>query len=96
MQIHGRSGIRANDLKGPHIGLTNAWPMSLLVQAQTSEDDAEILECLDLVLNSSRLGLVHESIDVNILGYYTRPWFACKLMLLDSSFPKKTAANYGA
>ncbi|KAI1117972.1 hypothetical protein F5Y14DRAFT_292133 [Nemania sp. NC0429] len=61
---------------GPHIGLMNAWPMSLLNQARTSDDDDEITECLDLVLRSSRLGLIHESVDVNMLGSYTRSWFA--------------------
>lgn len=50
--------------------------MSLLIQAQTSEDDDEIQECLGLVLNSSRLGLVHESVDVNHVRRYTRSWFA--------------------
>ncbi|KAK5634176.1 hypothetical protein RRF57_009890 [Xylaria bambusicola] len=57
---------------GPHIGLLNAWPMSLLVQARTSESDEEIAECLDLVLRSSKLGLIHESVDVNIMSSYTR------------------------
>ncbi|KAJ2971279.1 hypothetical protein NUW58_g9461 [Xylaria curta] len=61
---------------GPHIGLQNAWPMSLLVQARTSDKDEEITECIDLVLRSSKLGLIHESVDVNILGSYTRSWFA--------------------
>ncbi|KAI1322916.1 glycoside hydrolase family 125 protein [Xylariaceae sp. FL0255] len=61
---------------GPHIGLRNAWPMSLLVQAQTSDDDTEIMECLDFVLRSSKLGLVHESVDVNVISTYTRSWFA--------------------
>ncbi|KAK0672759.1 hypothetical protein QBC41DRAFT_267927 [Cercophora samala] len=61
---------------GPHIGLQNAWPMSLLVQARTSGDDEEIKECLGLVLRGSRLGLVHESVDVNWVTSYTRSWFA--------------------
>ncbi|KAM0273571.1 hypothetical protein ACHAQH_008269 [Verticillium albo-atrum] len=61
---------------GPHIGLSNAWPMSLLIQAQTSEDDAEITKSLDLVLKSAKMGLVHESIDVNYITSYTRSWFA--------------------
>ncbi len=65
-------GRQFKGIGGPHIGLQNAWPMSLLFQAQTSEDDEEILECLDLVLKSSRLGLVHESIDVNYRASYTR------------------------
>lgn len=61
---------------GPHIGLRNAWPMSVLIQAQTSEDDEEIERCLDMVLKSSKLGLVHESVNVNHSKQYTRSWFA--------------------
>ncbi|KAI1352340.1 hypothetical protein F5Y01DRAFT_92813 [Xylaria sp. FL0043] len=61
---------------GPHIGLMNAWPMSLLVQARTSDNDEEIRECIDLVLRSSKLGLIHESVDVIRLSSYTRSWFA--------------------
>lgn len=45
--------------------------MSLLVQAQTSDNDAEILECINMVLTSSKLGLVHESVDVNFPVSYT-------------------------
>jgi len=71
--------LKGRDFKGiggPHIGLKNAWPMSLLMQAQTSSNDDEIKECLRLVLKSSRLGLVHESIEVNHASQYTRSWFA--------------------
>lgn len=50
--------------------------MSLLMQAQTSDDDEEIKQCLAMVLDSSRLGLVHESVDVNYITQYTRSWFA--------------------
>jgi meiotically up-regulated gene 157 (Mug157) protein len=56
---------------GPHIGLQNAWPMSLLVQAQTSDDDEEIMGCLDMVLKSSKLGLIHESVNVGYAASYT-------------------------
>ena len=65
---------------GPHVGPEYAWPMSLLVQSMTSDNDTEILECINLVLQASRLGLVHESINVNLIRDYTRPWFACKYM----------------
>ncbi|KAJ8067776.1 hypothetical protein OCU04_003377 [Sclerotinia nivalis] len=61
---------------GPHIGPENAWPMSLLLQAMTTDDDDEIMECLNLVLRASRLGLIHESINVNRIHEYTRSWFA--------------------
>ncbi len=59
---------------GPHIGPQYAWPMSLLLQAMTSDDDKEITECLDLVLQASRHGLVHESINVNRIQDYTRKY----------------------
>ena len=52
--------------------------MSLLLQAMTSDDDKEIMECVNLVLKASPLGLVHESINVNRIRDYTRSWFACK------------------
>ena len=50
--------------------------MSLLVQAQTSTNDTEILDALNLVRDSSLLGLVHESINVTNIEDYTRPWFS--------------------
>lgn len=50
--------------------------MSLLIQAQTSDNDTEIAECVELVLKSSKLGLIHESVDVNTVSAYTRSWFA--------------------
>lgn len=50
--------------------------MSLLVQAQTSDDDDEIMNCVNTVLRSSPRGLVHESVDVNVVQQYTRSWFA--------------------
>lgn len=48
-------------LPGPHIGYEHAWPMSLLLQAMTTDDDEEIKESLNLVLSASKLGLIHES-----------------------------------
>jgi meiotically up-regulated gene 157 (Mug157) protein len=50
--------------------------MGRLVQAMTSNSDAEIMECINSVRDSSLLGLVHESIAVNNITDYTRPWFA--------------------
>ncbi|KAK5657697.1 hypothetical protein OQA88_2769 [Cercophora sp. LCS_1] len=69
-------GREFKGIGGPHIGLQNAWPMSLLNQARTSNDDDEITECLKLVLKSAGLGLIHESVDVNWPSSYTRSWFA--------------------
>ena len=57
---------------GPHIGLQYAWPISRLVQAMTSSNDNEILDALHAVRDSSRLGLIHESINVDRVTDYTR------------------------
>ncbi|KAI1608227.1 hypothetical protein EDD37DRAFT_583399 [Exophiala viscosa] len=75
------TGTKFSGIGGPHIGLRNAWPMSVLVQAMTSTDDAEIVECLDRVKKVSIFGLINESLDVhrgvrqNGDGM-TRSWFA--------------------
>ncbi|KAL9109873.1 MAG: hypothetical protein Q9227_005576 [Pyrenula ochraceoflavens] len=62
---------------GPHVGLENAWPMSVLVQAMTSDDKEEIMRCVDSVKNMSTKGLVHESVNVyKGASDYTRSWFA--------------------
>jgi meiotically up-regulated gene 157 (Mug157) protein len=55
-------GRRFKGIGGPHIGVKHAWPMSLLVQIMTSDDDEEIMDLLDLLKSSTGgLGLMHES-----------------------------------
>lgn len=75
------SGNKFHGIGGPHIGLRNAWPMSVLVQAMTSQDEDEILDCLGRVKNISVFGLINESVDVHHgVGStgdgMTRSWFA--------------------
>ncbi|KAF8421276.1 hypothetical protein EV426DRAFT_633838 [Tirmania nivea] len=69
-------GKQGEGVGGPHIGIRNAWPMSLLVQIMTSKDDEEIRGLLEMVLKMSPLGLIHESVNVDRLSQYTRSWFA--------------------
>ncbi|KAI7568718.1 glycoside hydrolase family 125 protein [Hortaea werneckii] len=70
------TGSDFSGIGGPHIGLQNAWPMSLLIQAMTSNDDDEIMGLLEAVKRASPLGLVHESVNVERVKDYTRSWFA--------------------
>lgn len=86
---------------GPHIGLSNAWPMSLLVQARTSDDDEEITECLELVLRSAKLGLIHESVNVDMIFSYTSKqisvsaWkYRANIKILGSWFACKLNSQY--
>lgn len=62
---------------GPHIGTRFAWPMSHLIAIRTSSDDAEIIRSLEIIKKSSGgLGLMHESVNVDLPHSYTRSWFA--------------------
>lgn len=57
---------------GPHIGVQNAWPLSVLMQVQLSDDDDEILSLLQSVLRVSPFGLINESVNVENTAEYTR------------------------
>jgi meiotically up-regulated gene 157 (Mug157) protein len=74
------TGSQFRGIGGPHIGLRNAWPISLMVEVMTlpvtGEHDEEILELLELIKKASPLGLIHESVDVEDVRVYTRSWFA--------------------
>ena len=51
--------------------------MSIMIRALTTDDDSEILECLELLKNSSAgTGFMHESFFQDDVNNYTRPWFA--------------------
>ena len=65
------TGRAFSGIGGPHIGLQHAWPMSRLVQAMTSNDVEEITKCINDVRDTSRLGLIHESVNVNRVSDFT-------------------------
>lgn len=70
-------GAAAAGIGGPHEGLNMIWPMALTVQALTSENDAEIRQCLDwLKTTHAGTGLMHESFDKDNPAKFTRSWFA--------------------
>ncbi|KAI5292478.1 hypothetical protein KEM52_006326 [Ascosphaera acerosa] len=70
------TGRAFKGIGGPHIGLQDAWPMSVLVAARTTDDAKEITDALKTVRDTALVGLIHESINVNNAKKYTRPWFA--------------------
>ena len=52
-------------------------PMSLLVRALTSSDDAEIAACLRMLIGTdAETGFIHESFHKDDPTHYTRAWFA--------------------
>lgn len=61
----------------PHTGINQTWPMALIVQAMTSDNDDEIRHLLNQIVGSNaETGFLHESFDVNDVNQYTRSWFA--------------------
>ncbi|HVM75082.1 MAG TPA: glycoside hydrolase family 125 protein [Candidatus Saccharimonadales bacterium] len=70
-------GTAAAGIGGPHEGLNMIWPMALIVQALTSDDDAEIRQCLQwLKTTHAGTGFMHESFDKDNPAKFTRAWFA--------------------
>lgn len=78
-------GKAFSGIGGPHVGLQHAWPMSRLVQAMTSNNDDEIRQVLDDVRDTSRLGLVHESVNVGRVTDYTRESLSLPISILPVS-----------
>lgn len=70
-------GKAGEGIGGPHIGYDMAWPMSIMMKAFTSQDDAEIKDCITMLLNTDNdMGFIHESFNVNDPSDFTREWFA--------------------
>ena len=67
-------------LKGigsPHTPKNRVWPLSLIIQALTSENKDEIDECIKMVVNSTAgTGYIHEGVDKDDDTIYSRHWFA--------------------
>lgn len=64
-----------NATGGPHLGPGMAWPMGLIMQILTSNDDGEITNGLRQLLGStSGLGLIHETVNSHDDTKWTRPW----------------------
>ena len=53
------------------------WPMSILMRALTSTDEAEIRQCLRWLRDTTAgTGFMHESFQKDDPKEFTRPWFA--------------------
>ncbi len=60
-----------------HSGLDKVWPMSLVMQILTSDDEAEMAKALRMVVTTTAgTGLMHESVGIDDPSDYTRPWFS--------------------
>lgn len=70
-------GKAAEGVGGPHIGRDMIWPMSITMRALTSDNDAEISQCLAwLKTTTAGTGFMHEAFNKDDPSNFTRPWFA--------------------
>jgi meiotically up-regulated gene 157 (Mug157) protein len=70
-------GKVAEGVGGPHAGKDMIWPMSLIMRALTSNNDAEIKACIiTLQKTHAGTGFMHESFHKDSADKYTRKWFA--------------------
>lgn len=71
------SGSAGEGVGGPHAGYGHIWPMSIIMRALTSDDDVEIMKCIEMLKNSTAdTGFMHESFWKDDVNQFTRPWFA--------------------
>lgn len=70
-------GKAAEGIGGPHTGADTIWPMSIILRGITSNNDAEVKLCLDMLQKThAGTGFIHESISKDDAGKFTRKWFA--------------------
>ena len=72
--FRGRAG---EGIGGAHNGLRWIWPMSQIVRALSTQDDATIRACLRSLRDTDGgTGFMHESFDQDDPAKFTRAWFA--------------------
>ena len=70
-------GKAGEGIGGPHIGYDMVWPMSIMMKAFTSRDDAEIKTCIRMLMDTdNEMGFMHESFHKDDPSNFTRAWFA--------------------
>ena len=70
-------GKAGEGIGGPHIGYDMVWPMSIMMKAFTSNDDAEIKSCIEMLMKTDAgTGFIHESFHKDDPANFTRAWFA--------------------
>ncbi|WP_116127287.1 glycoside hydrolase family 125 protein [Lewinella sp. IMCC34183] len=70
-------GTAAEGIGGPHVGMDYIWPMAITMRGLTSNDDAEIRNCIQtLKATHAGTGFMHEGFHKDDPADFTRSWFA--------------------
>lgn len=70
-------GKAGEGIGGPHIGRDYIWPIAITMRGLTSNNDAEIRECVQMLVKThGGTGFMHESFHKDDPTNFTRKWFA--------------------
>jgi len=70
-------GAAGHGVGSPHTGLGKIWPMGLILQAITADNDTEVMACLEMLkTTTANRWFIHESFNANDANDFTRPWFS--------------------
>ncbi len=70
-------GTAGEGIGGPHVGVDMIWPLSIIMRGLTSNNDAEIKQCIETLQKSNAgTGFMHEAFHKNDVTNFTRKWFA--------------------
>ncbi len=71
------TGKAAIGQASPHTGKEKIWPMGIILRAMTSNDDNEIVSCLQMLKQThAGTGFMHEAFHKDNAADYNRSWFA--------------------
>ena len=70
-------GKAGRGVGGPHVGRGWIWPISIIMQALTSDSEEEITRCLRTLKSThAGTGFMHETFWKDDANRFTRHWFA--------------------
>jgi meiotically up-regulated gene 157 (Mug157) protein len=70
-------GKIGDGLGSPHSQRQYIWPLFTIMRVLTTDDKNEIINGINLLLETAKsTGFMHESVNVNNVEEFTRPWFA--------------------
>lgn len=70
-------GKAGEGIGGPHAGIDLIWPLSIIIRALTSNDEAEIKKSIKILQQShAGTGFMHETFHKDDATKFSRSWFA--------------------
>lgn len=95
-------GQTAEGISGPHAGLSQVWPMSVIICVLTNDDAGVIRRCLQMLKTTPNgIGFIYESFDSDAPNHFSRRSFAWANglfveLFLDLAAPRAKRSKFSA